>query len=304
MTDDKEVRIYEKQLFFLRNGDWENIIANHTVQQSSIARLNPILNLALAKKNMLGEKLFDYRPSGVIDLLPQWDNTMDHASLLSDVYYQIGDIATAQKMAFEASVSSINGGSGYLMKRLVETNIIFGAYPVAEKYISILEKTLCYKSFATSCRPLLYNDTTVAKHPQFGSKRQALRKDCQYAVSSKVIQTLEQLAVNNPENRTPMHYLAAMCLLNKDKATFKRLIESYYNTSVWPQLSTLHQQAVVTLEQNNQKYWIQHGASMKVEQDFYGFNDAAKEKQHTPFFQKEMETLFGNTYWFYLLFNK
>lgn len=303
LSKDREYYNFQKQSYFVRNHQWQNVIANYTAPFALQNRLNPILNLALAKQGLLGEKLFERRPKGVQDLLPQWDSTIDDAVLLSEIYYHIGDIASSQKMAFEATVASINGGSGYMLLRLIETNIIFGNYAVAKKYISILEKTFYYKSSANELKRFLYSDNEVEKDTTLANKRKALVGNGNYAVSSKVVHTLEQLAINNPENQIAIQYLAAMCLLNKDRKSFRHLLELYYGTPVWPKLSTLHQEAVVTLERNNPTFWVKNGVSLKVEQNFRTFNEVAKTKQHTPSFEREMRAQFGDTYWLYLIFD-
>lgn len=46
-------------------------------------------------------------------------------------------------------------GNPRMLKRLVQTNLIYGAYPVAEKYIRILENTFYYKDWAKSQRKFL-----------------------------------------------------------------------------------------------------------------------------------------------------
>ena len=70
---------------------------------------------------------------GVEGLIVPW-NKQEHVScLLSDVYFTMGAIASSQEMAFEAFVSAMGDGNPRMLKRLVQTNLIFGDYPVAEK---------------------------------------------------------------------------------------------------------------------------------------------------------------------------
>ena len=93
-----------------------------------------LLNLALACQGELGDKLFHYPQQGKGGLLPEWNSTVPGAIVLSDICYQMGDLSSAQKFAFEGYVSSVDGTRVFL-QRLVQTNILTGAYAVAEKYI-------------------------------------------------------------------------------------------------------------------------------------------------------------------------
>ena len=89
--------------------------------------------------------------------------------MLSDICYQMGDLSSAQKFAFEGYVSSVDGNPR-LLQRLVQTNILTGAYAVAEKYIRILEQTLFYKEWAAEWRKYLYRDDLVEEEPSLGGK--------------------------------------------------------------------------------------------------------------------------------------
>ena len=78
----------------------------------------------------------------------------------------MGDLSSAQKFAFEGYVSSVDGNPR-LLQRLVQTNILTGAYAVAEKYIRILEQTLFYKEWAAEWRKYLYRDILSLQSQSF-----------------------------------------------------------------------------------------------------------------------------------------
>ena len=206
-------------------------------------------------------------------------------------------------MAFEGIVASPADGNVRLLKRLIETNIIYGEYPVAGKYIALLGQTLFYKNEARAYRAFLFDDAAVEKDPLFGAKRKALVKDNEYAVSNYVKKTLELLANHHPENNIAMQYLLALCLTNKDLRAFSALLEKYFRTAVLPVLSTNHQEAVIALEQNNPVFWIKNGVSSKTEQRFRAFDQAMKNRL-VPDFEEKIRASFGNTYWYYVLFTK
>jgi hypothetical protein len=214
-------------------------------------------------------------------------------------------MAVAQKLAFEGVVSSVNYGNVRLMQRLVQTNIVFGAYATAEKYIGLLEQTFAYRAWARRYRRFLYDDRAVDEDAELGGKRKALVSGRgKYAVSDSVPETLEQLAVNNPENPLPFQYLVELYLMNRDLKQFRRLLETYAKTPVWPSLSVVHQEAAIALEQNNPLFWVKNGVSSRVEQRFRAFENDMNTKNNRKDFKEVMAAAYGNTYWYYLVFEK
>ena len=291
-----------KQDYYLRTKQWDRIIAEFPGEAKSDLQTFNVLNLALAMKGALGSQLFNYNTQGFKTLLADWNSSLPNAIALSDIFYHIGDIGSAQKFAFEGVVASPNEGNVRLLMRLVETNILFGEYPVAEKYIALLERTLFYKTEARDYRPLLYNDALVEQNPVLGAKRKALVHNDVYAVSNRVMNTLESLAVNNPANPLAMQYLLAICLTNKDLVFFKEILDCYLRTPVLPVLSPVQQEAAIALEQNNPLSWIKNGVDTKTEQRFRAFDNEIRNR-NIPDFEEKMKSAYGNTYWYYVLFN-
>ncbi|KKB52668.1 MULTISPECIES: DUF6057 family protein [Parabacteroides] len=291
-----------KQDYYLKTEQWDKIIAMFSAEKANLQTIN-VLNLALASKGELGDKLFHYPQFSKDCLLPNWDSSLPCAIVLTEICFHVGDIASAQKFAFEGYVSSITGSS-YFLKRLVQTNLIFGAYPVAEKYINILERTLFYRQWANEQRKYLYNDKLVNEDVLLGGKRKALIGKGTYAVSSTILKTLEQLAVNNPNNQIAFQYLLGYHILGKTLKKFNALYEKYYHTEVWPSLSISHQEAIVALFQDQPAVWAQKGVGLKVEQRYGAFNQDMNDKRGYLNYRDVMAASFGDTYWFYLVFKK
>jgi hypothetical protein len=289
----------EEQDFYLKNCQWDKIIETFPNEKNNFQLIN-VLNLALAKKGLLGDNLFSYNQHGAKTVLTDWDNTVPQAIALCDIYYHIGDMAVSQKLAFEGMVSSLNNGNVRLLRRLIETNLIFGKYPVAEKYIALLNRTLMYKEAAEDYSRFLYNDAAIEQDSILGEKRRSLVKNDVYAVSSNVLENLEQLALNNPKNDLPMQYLLALCLTNKDLKKFRFMLEEYAKTPVLPRLSKSHQEAVIALEQKKPLFWLQNGVSSKVEQCFRAFDTDMNNQQYG--FEERIRSRYGDTFWYYLLF--
>ena len=167
--------------YYVRGEQWDKVVAGYKAAVSDMRTLS-LLNLALACQGELGDKLFHYPQQGKGGLLPEWNSTVPGAIVLSDICYQMGDLSSAQKFAFEGYVSSVDGNPR-LLQRLVQTNILTGAYAVAEKYIRILEQTLFYKEWAAEWRKYLYRDDLVEEEPSLGGKRRTVCRVCRFVGS-------------------------------------------------------------------------------------------------------------------------
>ena len=235
--------------------------------------------------------------------MAEWDHTVENALTLSEIYYQLGDIASAQKFAFEGNLSSQAGGNPRLLQLLVKTNLIFGAYPVARKYLYILQQTWGYRDWANEWMNYT-NDEAVAKHPELGPKRLGLRGQGEMAVSGQLPKVLEQLMRNDPSNPMPVQYLTTYYLLNVNLKAFLALKEAHYGSPAWPKLTVPQQEAMVALLQQQPTEWVKHGVSLKVEHHFNEF-DRDMNRYHNQMNVKEiMAEHYGTTYWYYLMFNR
>lgn len=287
--------------YYARGEQWDKMIAGYTAN-SDIRALN-WLNLALACRGELGDKMFHYPQRGKNGLLPEWDSTVPGAIVLSEICYQMGDLSSAQKFAFEGYVSSVDGNPR-LLQRLIQTNILTGAYAVAEKYIRILEQTLFYRQWAAEWRKYLYRDDRVEQEPSLGGKRRAWSKGGQYAVYPDLLKVWEQLAVNNPACPVAFQYLSGYHLLCRSLNRFDELHQKYYHTKVWSSLSVHQQEAVIALYQKTPRVWPGKGVGMKVEQRYGAFDQDMNTKHGYVNFRDVMSDAYGDTYWFYLLFKK
>ena len=208
-----------EQDYYIRNGEWDKVITSFNQTTLSKRRMCG-LNLALAHKGILSERLLDYPQRGIETLMLRWDQSVFTAELHSDLYYCMGIISTAQKFAFEAFVSSHPSGNPRMLKRLVETNLITGAYPVAEKYIRLLENTWYYKDWATDHRRFLYNDQAIKDDKELGVKRRCWKSETLIPeIYTDPVSTLIHLVPACPDNKAGLQYLTSFLLLNKDIET-------------------------------------------------------------------------------------
>jgi hypothetical protein len=287
--------------YYVREEQWDKIIEKSKVLPMTNYTYLNYTNMALANLNMFGDRLFYFEQKGLYGLYPQWNSTANIAVLLSDIHFTTGNVAKAQQMAFEANIN-YNNSSPRLIKRLIQTNIVFGAYPVAEKYISKLEKTLYYRKWATHHRKFLYNDKAVDGDTRLGSLRKSiLREDHLYSLGSHE-EELQKMAENNPANRLPVQYLVATCLINKDMQSFKYHIDRYYGTTVLPALPLSFREAVIILYESDNTKWDDYLIDRNTISRFAGFKKAVLANKSNKNISGIIKRDYGNTYWYYYLF--
>ena len=258
-----------------------------------------------AQKGQLSERLLDYPQHGIETLMLHWDQSIYTAQLHSDLYYCMGIISAAQKFAFEAFVSSRSSGNPRMLKRLIETNLITGSYPIADKYIQLLEKTWFYKDWATAHRRFLYNDKAVEEDKILGMKRRCWKAEASAAkLYTDPVSSLINLLPACPDNKAGLAYLTSFLLLNKDIETYKTLQESLYRSPAWRDMTECQQEAIVICSPNDPHFWLEHGVSIKVRNRAIAFmqkvQDISRSGQNPAV---ALASEYDKTYWYYYMFN-
>jgi len=207
--------------YLVRIKDWNGIIAKAEKQTPDKPMSVSATNLALAMTNQLGERIFDFYQRGSEGLLPPFERNFATTQLTGEIYFHLGLVNTAQRLAFEAMEAIPNyNKSGRVMKRLVETNMINGQYKVAEKYIKILEKTIFYRRWAERMRAMLGDEKAINAHPLYGTLRQyRLQEDFLFS-DTELDKICGQLFMHNHQNQMAAQYLLMMPLLDRDVPRF------------------------------------------------------------------------------------
>ncbi len=285
--------------YYSRIGNWDAIIEHSEITSDNYYQLI-LLNMALSQNGLLAEDMFRYGQNGVNGLFPPWNSTFMSAVVRSDFLFCVGDIAVAQEMAFEGYVSTTGYGSPRLLQRLVQTNLIFGAWPVAEKYLDVLSRTLAYRDWAERHRRFLYNDEAVEADPLLGEKRRSLPAENRFSIS--LVDDLKAIARRNPSNKTAIECYGAMILLAKDMNTFRTMLDEDYGTERLPSLPRSFQEAVISLYESYPAVWDLYGVSSEVKANFAGFRSKLLENRSKENLAEIMRVSHGDTYWFYLMF--
>lgn len=207
MIQDRDGR-FKGQMCMVEDQNWEKIISQYKNQKvSNLLELN-MLNLSLAETGQLQKRLMEQPCRDVNSLFVLKIQSPYIAALLSDIYWSMGEISMSQMYAFEAN-EKMNNLSPRLLKRLVLTNIVFGYYEVAAKYLNWLDKTLFYHDWSAHYRTLL-SDEAVAGNKELRLKRACIPAENGFPSAQSVVYDLEQILATNPEHVTSAEYLGAL----------------------------------------------------------------------------------------------
>lgn len=284
--------------YYYYTSQWDKVIELYNqTEKNNFIYLNA-LNVALAEKGILADVMFEYEQNGFSSVLV--NNQMP--KLYTDIFYTMGDIASSQRFAFESYVTYDEMISARMLKRLIETNLIFGAYSVAEKYISILEQSLMYKTWAVNHKKFLYNDQAVENDPVLGSKRKGLPKEEVEFYNNGITENLEKIAIANPSNQTAIQFLGSIYLLNKDIVSFGKIIKKYYGTSVLPNLPKSFSEALALLIDDDAEEYGGYEIPQEIQSKFNELKSTIIENQKNPYLETLIKNQNGGSYWYYYLF--
>lgn len=276
---------------------WNRIISDARKKNPSSPLSVAALNMALTKTDNMSGHMFDFYQNGPQGLLPSFVRESTTAMALSNLYYHLGMVNTAQRTAFEACESIPDyqkSASCYQM--LVRTNIINGDYEVAAKYIATLKNTLFYRGWAKQAEKLLYNEDGIANSPEYYDMRARRISSKDFLFSeNEMVSMLGQMFMENKENSNALDYLLAWSLLDKDLEMFKQCL----SLVSYPVLPELYQEALalewVASGQNGTfPAYVDRGVAEKFSKFM---NDREKGKADS-----YMAMGYASTYWFYYFY--
>jgi hypothetical protein len=190
-----------------------------------------------------------------------------------------------------------------MLQRLVQTNLLYGAYPIAEKYLDMLEQTKYYKEWARDHRRYLWNDEAIANDSLLNIKRNCILKSNLLSESLGLPEDLERIARQNPAHQASLHYASAFYLLSKELLLFQELVEEFYGTDALPVLPQSFQEAIIILSEQDPAYWERFAIPASVIQRFNEFKRQILANQNnSAALPALLKRSFGDTYWYYYMF--
>jgi len=299
----RDAALYEQLDGFVRTEQWDKVINCYTQDGHENLLCNAYLNLALLKRGELADKLFNYPQHGIKSVYPEWDKTNISSTMLSEIYFTTGHIALAQRMAFETNENAEGIANPRMLKRLIQTNLIYGAWTVADKYISMLEKSLYYNNWAHTQRKFIKNPSAIDKDALLGPLRRCIVKEDFQSEQKGLDFDLKQIIRQNPQHKATIDMLGALYLLSKDRLAFLDMLKEFYKTTALPIIPKSYAEAIILFSRDGDATWDNFPVSAKIEKNFEFFLNELDIIQNNSSVIQNIKSDFGDTYWYYALFN-
>lgn len=285
--------------------DWDDILNFRGATDSRNYFFMNFVNLALSHENLLLENLFKYRQGSASSLL--YDATGETFNpqitlLRAHVYYWQGCVGAAQNQAFDSFVSSEHGNPT-MLGMLVKTNLIYGNYDVAEKYINILEKTWAYRKWAHSQRRFLHDEAAIESDPELGEKRRDLPDGDAFALYDGIYSNLLMILEKNPGNAAARDYAAAYMLMSRSKDAIIDFLARFSVKDLFGSVPSLVQQAVVVANEKDLEQCRRLGVSEEIIREYLEFKKEYKEaRMKRQDLRSALRSRYRDTFWYYYIF--
>lgn len=288
---------------YINEQDWDSILSDRTATHMNYIMMN-VRNMALSKKGLLLDRLFDYPQRGILSLLAEDDQSAqntDMTVLHSHIFYAMGSTAPAQNKAFDSSVG-IRYGNPYMIMRLIRTNLVLGAPEVAGKYIAMMEKTWGYSKEASRLRRFLDDDTAVLSDPEMGRLRRGLTKLDHFS-GMNPLADLELILAANPSDVPARDYYVSFMLLAKDIEGLRHYIENV--PEAYDGQGNLHphlQEAVLIYAEGDRDYCEDHGVTVDTFERYEAFRKKFVTLRNSGSNPVTGMKSFSKTFWYYYMF--
>lgn len=122
------------EAYLAEHGRWDDIIALHRTDRQPVFFIS-YLNLALAQKGILPQQMDRYNQMDISERLGWQPMSTDGLTVATDVYYHIGFLAEARRMAFNRNMLTPGGMNPQALLKLAAVNAAMGESAVAHKYL-------------------------------------------------------------------------------------------------------------------------------------------------------------------------
>ncbi|MBQ7422135.1 MAG: hypothetical protein IJV27_08350 [Prevotella sp.] len=212
-----------RQDYHVRNEQWNEVIRRAEKYQVRTTFSSNCVNLALAKKRQLADRMFDFYQSGEDALLMPMVRDLTSNLPTAEVFWHLGMVNSAERYMFDIQESILNARkSGRCTKRLAECFLVNGKYSVARKHLNLLKKSLFYRNWAKEAETYLYQDAKIDAHPIWGKLRQLRYKSNFLYNYGEIDKMLGLLFINNPENKMALDYFMGEMLLKGNVQGFQQ----------------------------------------------------------------------------------
>lgn len=291
-------RMNELSLLAQRN-DWDTIIHEHPEKGTTDYVSLNYLNMALARKGVLGDRLFHYDQKGPQGLLVSWDRTYYMSCLLSDIHYMIGDISLSEGYAMEGLTLAKRGGSPRMLQRLVWISLIRRDFALADKYLGILRRLPGYRRWAEKYAGYVRHPERIGQDEELALKTMpAFQPDnllCLIDIDSLWAGHLSEPGVN----RVAWEYLGCSYLLAKEMEKFGTFLLHAGTFSQERPLPVHFQEAALVLAVGDLSVLDKISVRPEIVERYKQFREDIPKIKNSSDGLPWLYRQYGDTFWFY-----
>lgn len=303
----QDTRLFERLDYLMRRGAWDDVIATVAASGGENTLHCFMLNTALLERGELAARAFTFPQRGLEGLSIDWsDNNPFLFPLLSDMYYAVGNVSIAQETAFKknSEALAVNGSCNpRMLLRMVQTFLAGGGrsgHAAAEKYISMLERTLFYRDAASVYRRMVGDDGAVAADARLGAERENMSNIAVVYAAERDASQLSRLKPNALVGRTVEHLLTGR-LLNRDLEGFRAAVEGCRAAGVMP-AAECFEEALLIYGAMTGRDMSGYDISEQTRRRFLAFQSFAAENYARSDLAALMRRNYGGTYMYYFMF--
>lgn len=210
--------------FLAREGQWNAIINKYRGKPiHNYVSLN-YLNLSLAQKGELADRMFAFDQKGTKSLRADWNQTFSMDRLLSDIHFLVGDLALSESYAMDGFTQAKRKGSARMMQRMVQVGLIRGDSALVRKYLDLLMTMPFYKDWAKRYAVYLTHPEAMSKDPALRGKKIPVENSDPLSLSVPPDSLWDGYVL--PDNRIGWEYRGCYYLLDKNLEAFGRFLKA------------------------------------------------------------------------------
>lgn len=198
----------------VRQNRWDDLLDLFNGKRPGDDYTCECLNLALAMKGELSDRMFFTGEGGTVALARPFENNSFSLLPSAEVFFRCGMINEALRYFYDTQEAILNcRKSGRCTQRMVECYMINGRYDVARKHIERLKHTLFYRRWAEEMELFCGGDELVESHPVYSRLRQ-LRIERDFLFNyDELYKMFALLYLHDKSNTLAFEYYVANCRL-------------------------------------------------------------------------------------------
>ena len=235
---DKDICELLTQDMLVRQERWDDVIERAEKHQVQNPMSSNYVNLSLAMKRQLADRMFDFYQSGDDALImPAIRDNVSNIGT-AEAFYHLSMTNSCLRYFSDLQESILNfRKSGRFTKRIAECYIVNGNYPIARKQLALLKQSLFYRSWAEEAEACLGKEALVNANPDWGRMRRFHFKNEFLYSYPEIDKMLGQLFADNIDNKMALDYFMGDMLLKGNPQGFMgymRWVQQYGGYQMMP----------------------------------------------------------------------